>query len=107
MQINSISQNKQVNFTSTVYIKNSSKIFENKKVQSQIARLEKNGKKDIISLKGFQSLQEGVGRINMNIIDNKTCEEREKDFFFENGKVMLGFMYKKLLKEAPINTWKF
>lgn len=107
MQMASIQQNKQVNFTSKVFIKNCSEILQRKNVQRQILRLEENGKNDIISLKGYKSHQDGSGFINMNIINHNTCEEREKNFFFKNGKVKLGWFYKKLLKENPTNVWKF
>ncbi len=107
MQLSPIQQNKQVNFTSRVFIKNCSEIFKSKNVQNQIARLEKNGNPDIISLRGYTSKQDGVECVNMNIVNHKNCEEREKDFFFTKGGLRLGAFYKKLLKENPINTWKY
>lgn len=107
MQISPIQQNQQVNFTSTVFVKNCSEILKDKNVQKQVARLEKNGASDIISLRAYQSNQDGAGHINMNIINHKTCEEREKNFFFEKGKLKLGVFYKQLLKENPINVWKY
>lgn len=107
MQINSIQQNKQVNFTSTVFIKNCSEIFQRKSVIGQIKRLEQNGKSDFISLKGFQTNNNGDGYINMRIRNYNTREERENNFFFEKGKVKLGFIYNKLLKEKPNAILRF
>lgn len=106
MQISPIQQtqqlnNKQVNFTSKVFIKNCSEILQSESAQRQIARLEKNGTNDIVSLRAYHSKKDGSGFINMNIINHKTMEEREQDFFFEKGKLKLGVYYKKLLKEKP------
>lgn len=106
MQISPIQQNKQVNFTSSVFVKDCQEILANKNVRKQISRLEKNGVDDVIKLSGRQTLR-GDGFINMNIYNYDSCEEREKDFFFKKGELKLGTFYKKLLKEEPKNIWRF
>lgn len=106
MQINPIQQNNQVNFTSTVSIRNCSEVLRSKNVRAQILRLEKNGIDDYVSIKTFQSGPRD-GFINMKVMNYNTGEEREDNFFFQNGKVKLGLFYKKLLKEKPTDVWRF